>query len=386
MTALRARVVGDGVADLGSLGPAWRELDRHSAPNVFLTFEWVSSWWHSLAGRHTPNVVVVEDERGAIVGIAPLLRSLARVSGLGTATTLQFMGHPQADRLGFLARSGHEADVADAVASSLRERTDWDVLRLSDLPSGSPELASLTRAFRGDHIVLVEPGLACPYLPIEGTWDAYLRTRQKRFRVGLRHDQRRVREELAGQMTACLDPEHAKRALEFMFEHNAARFAVGDTTLSGFADPRVRAFHLELAPRMLEERRLDLSVIELDGTIVAVDYGFRHGGKIWGYNAAFDARYEPYGLGRVLLGWVIERAFSEGVDEYDFLLGDYAYKRRWAAQTRHHREVLVVRRRPPAIVKAALPAWWNRLKHAVKRAVPQEVMNTVRRRLLHRKG
>jgi CelD/BcsL family acetyltransferase involved in cellulose biosynthesis len=362
----------------------WRELERHSEPNPFLTFEWMSAWWHALGDGRTPWLVVAEDERGSVVGIAPLMRTQVGAGAFGDAATLECIGQPQADRLGFVTRRGRETEVAGAVASFLRDRADWDVLRLKNVPVEAPGFTSFTSAFRDDHIVLVEPGHTCPYLPIEGTWDAYFRSRQKRFRVGLRHDQRRILEELGGRMTVCKDPEHAKRALEFLFEHNAARFAVATGTRSGFGDPRVQAFHLEIAPRMLEQGMLDCRVIEAGDAIVAVDYGFRHGGKVWGYNAAFDARYEAYGLGRVLLGWAIEQAFLEGLHEYDFLLGDYAYKRRWATHSRQHREIIVARLRPAAVVSAALPTWRARVKRGVMRALRPSTANAVRR-LLGRK-
>lgn len=362
-------------ASLEAIAHAWRELDDASTSNVFLTYEWVDSWWRVYGEGHEPYLIVVRDRDGSTVGIAPLVRSVSRAWGIARVTSLRFMGHNVSDRLGFVSRQGLERQVAAAVTQHLdRHRGDWSVLELVNLVEGSAELDVLSRWFAHRDVLLREPGQACPFLPLEGRWDTYLQSLAKKFRTDLRRGRRRFTEELDGRMLTCANPSEVRAALTFLFHHNTGRFSGGQHTVSAFSDLRIQEFNLTVAPRLLERGRLVCHRLDVDGATVAVKYNFRHGGTTWSYNAAFDARWSAYGLGKVLLTYAIEHAYEAGDREYDFLLGDEAYKQRWTPHARVHWHLGVVQREPMAIARVALPAWLRALKRWGRRAAPPSLV------------
>ncbi len=56
-----------------SLEPVWNSLLAKAATNtVFLTHEWVSSWWNAYAGKHELSILVLRDGE-AVRAIAPLM-------------------------------------------------------------------------------------------------------------------------------------------------------------------------------------------------------------------------------------------------------------------------------------------------------------------------
>lgn len=373
----RAALGSDGFEELRS---AWRTLDHRSAPNVFLTFEWIDAWWQAFADGDERYLILVRDDAGALVGVAPLMRTVTRLRGDAHLATMRFVGHTNSDRLGFLSAAGHEQAVAESVVAFLRDNhADWDVLQFTNLVEGSPELSALHRAFARDHIYYLEPGLSCPYLPIEVDWEGYLSTRSRRFRAELRRGMRRFVNDLGGRLQPCDDPVDLHRALEFLFQHKTRRLGTDSRAVSAYVDRRMQLFHLDASRRLLALGRVECTLLEIDGAIAAVNYNLRHGGKVWGQNMAFDDRWRTYGLGRLLLAMVVERAFTSGMREYDFLLGSDAYKQRWATHTRTHWHASIVQRAPLAIASTAVPLWWRALKRRVKHIAPEAFVRFVQR-------
>ena len=50
-------------------------------------------------------------------------------------------------------------------------------------------------------------------------------------------------------------------------------------------------------------------------------YGFAYGGRFHFYQAGFDEGFARLSVGLVTIGLTIQQAFTEALDEYDFLHG-----------------------------------------------------------------
>jgi CelD/BcsL family acetyltransferase involved in cellulose biosynthesis len=88
--------------------------------------------------------------------------------------------------------------------------------------------------------------------------------------------------------------------------------------------------HREWAAAALERGWLVLWTLEIAGAAVASVYVFRFGGVDWFYQSGRDARYDRDRVGFVLLCHAIEDACTTGQDAFSLLLGDEAYKDRFA--------------------------------------------------------
>jgi len=74
MSALHLRVV-DSEVEFDALRPAWnRLLDESLDKNLFLSWEWQSTWWKHFGNGRQLNILIVE-ENGKLTAIAPLVRS-----------------------------------------------------------------------------------------------------------------------------------------------------------------------------------------------------------------------------------------------------------------------------------------------------------------------
>lgn len=89
-------------------------------------------------------------------------------------------------------------------------------------------------------------------------------------------------------------------------------------------------FQKEVAKDFLARGWLHLGVLEADGSPVAFQYGFKFNNKLYHYQTGFDPNYEKHSVGLISTGLMIESAFKEKLQEYDFLRGEEDYKYHWS--------------------------------------------------------
>src|SRR5262245_13883208 len=139
------QLVGD-VAEFSRLRAAWNDvLSRSSADTIFLTWEWLFSWWLSYATPHDGlHIILVRDTTDELIGLLPLYRRHEVWLHLNPIKTLRFIGDGSwdSDYLDAILVEGREEEILDAVWKWLNCRqSTWDLLQLN----GIPETSATTR-------------------------------------------------------------------------------------------------------------------------------------------------------------------------------------------------------------------------------------------------
>src|SRR2546427_1725588 len=110
-----------GTEDLMGMKEEWSDLLTESAADcVFLTWEWLTTWWRHLAGDRKLFVLAVR-LRGRLLAIAPLVVRPAGISSVLPFPALEFMGTGSigSDYLDVIVRRGQEASALKALAEGL---------------------------------------------------------------------------------------------------------------------------------------------------------------------------------------------------------------------------------------------------------------------------
>lgn len=121
--------------------------------------------------------------------------------------------------------------------------------------------------------------------------------------------------------------------LDAFFEQHIKRWAKTSSP-SLFLDKSNREFYRRMLENLDSTGWLRFTVLELDGRTVSAHLGFMYARRFCWYKPTFDIEFAKYSPGQVLMKRAIEQAAIEGADEFDFLLGDEAYKRRYATRVR----------------------------------------------------
>jgi CelD/BcsL family acetyltransferase involved in cellulose biosynthesis len=301
---------------LEALEPEWLELWRR-APDAtpFQSPAWLLPWWRHF-GSHELSVITLR-ENGRLSGVAPLYvlreddESLGMLLGTGTSDYLDVVA------------IGDISPIADEMV-----RLDCQTWDLQQLRPSSPLLKFTAPEGWSDTVIDQD---RCPILSI-GEGGPHLSTH---FQKKLRY-YRRSLSRLGSTSFETADASNIDALIEALFELHAARWQ--RRGMPGMlADDAIQRFHRQVIPRMLATGALRLHAMRIDARIVAVFYGFAHGGTEYYYLSGYDPELEKLSIGTVIVAHAIDEAVREGCATFDFLRGAEEYKYAWGATDRINR-------------------------------------------------
>jgi CelD/BcsL family acetyltransferase involved in cellulose biosynthesis len=342
---------------LEALADEWRSLAERRG-NAFLTPEWFFAWLGRCGESWEPRVAVVRTAGGALRGLLPLVSSKN-----GGRKTLRFC--PEGDRFHPVADPGDEKAVAIAAATVVAAPDgDFGSLLLENVDVQGEWWEALEEASPVTMATVERDESALPFVELaELEWEEYLAGRSRQLRSQLGRKLRSLRREHEVHFRRTQRADEVADDLGILFRLHDARWAERPGS-SAFADPSVRAFHIEFARAALERGWLRLTAMEVDGVPVAALYGWLIGGRWSYYQAGFDPAWSRHSPGFLLLAETIREAIEEGASEYDMLLGEEPFKRRFATSSRTVCTVFLAPRGGRAHISAATGA---RLRRAWRR-------------------
>jgi len=318
-----------------SLAGEWDHLVAESGSgSAFLSWAWVGAWLDTLGRDADLEIVSARDPLdGNLLGVAPFFVQEHRRAGIGYRT-LRVVGNGPAapDHLDMPVLADRVDEIAPLLWEAVDRNRRWDVVDLDGV-SATGALARTILRRTGDRDE-VEP-IPCPYLPLDGGWEAV----QARMSRGHRNNIERYRRKLDAEADGVSERlVVSERDLELTMSrladmHQAVRSDHGER--GAFADAQVVAFHREVARRMLAAGRLRLWRLDVGGRTIAAIHCFRYADTVAFYTTGFDAAWSSYGPGRRIMATAIRGAIDDGATEFDFLRGDESYKGSWGVEVRH---------------------------------------------------
>lgn len=323
----------------------WNELLEASSANcVFLTWEWLFTWWKHLSGGRRLHLLVVRRGR-MLVAIAPLAVRPRQPGRLLPFRALEFLGTGTvgSDYLDLIIRQGEEEEslrVLTRYLSGHKLVIEFTRVRATSVPVGRLVSAlSDERWFTSQSIMGV-----CPYINLsQHSWDSYLVALGPAHRSNLRRRERALSKRFQvdfEQADAELQRRHCFAA--FLSLHRK-RWSKRDDA-DAMDAPGMLEFHEEFSHLALQLGWLRLFVLSLDGKPAASIYAFRYNDSFYFYQSGFDPALSRYSVGLVVMGLAIKSAIHEGAQEYDLLHGDEQYKSLW---TNSSRELIRLNCYPP---------------------------------------
>jgi CelD/BcsL family acetyltransferase involved in cellulose biosynthesis len=311
--------------------------------NVFLTSDWLVTWWRHYGTGRQWQFLLVRNKKGRLMGGLPLY-SESRFAFGRRYRSLRLIGTlPESpDNLDVVAEESMRMLVANVVCDWIVTvgRQCYDVLMLSNLAKDSHLIKGLfCRTAIGRDEIKVIPLFECPYVPLPSSFDAYVSSLSKNMRYNLRRRTRQVLNLQGGSEIVCVESAvELPAAMDDLFRLHTLRRAVrgGETR---FTVKARQDFHRTLASNFLRQGRLRLLLLKANSQVIAAIYCFTYGSKVSYFQSGFDPRWSKYSIGMVLMGQCIEMAIREGRKEFDFLRGDEDYKFQWMADVRQTVEV-----------------------------------------------
>lgn len=334
-------------ATLDALRVEWEELLAHCAQSsFFLTWSWVRLWWRTYAPPHSKlYLLTCRDSENRLLGIAPFYWQQRRFAGVPHLRDLNFLGTgagiKTSEHLDLLARSGYERVFAEACATTLLQRQDWDRLWLWNIPEQSRVLPHLHEAFGQESRLNV-----CDhphYIDVSADWETTQQSWTRKFGNNIDRCARNLQKQYTTEFRRVETPDELEIALdEFVRLHQIRWTAKGAS--GSFAYPKFEGFLREAMRQALCEDRLAFWTYHLDGQCVATLLAFLHNGVAHYFQGGFDMEYARHSLGSVMVAQCIRACAEEPrIHEFDFMGGGATYKDSWTKTTREAFELEVFR-------------------------------------------
>lgn len=367
-------------ARLAALRPEWQALwQRVPGAHVAQGFDWCRTGWTTTAeprGRRLWILVLRVD------GVARLIWPLVLATRPGHVVALG-LGSESSEYDPLLVAPGADARAnVEAAHAFVRTFCPADIVEIGFAEETSPR----ARVLAGDTRTRRAHALAAPEAECRShaRLETYLATRPAKLRTELR----RRRRQLAGHGRLwsgfLTEPEAIVRAIDWALARKAEWLARRNEGNAFLHTPEYRAFLLEMARRPDGCGRLAVMAMTLDDRLVAVKIGAIDAVRFEGFLTVYDPALASVSPGSLLLADCIGWCIATGRD-YDFRIGEEAYKRSWETGSRTVTRFEIANRPRGAVVLALREAGQTlrEWRDGLRRRVPESWRQRLRRALGH---
>lgn len=339
-----------------------RLLSRNPTQSIFLTWEWLFSWW-MVNKKDNGLHLVTAWENNQLVGIAPLMQQTRKKWGVGIHM-LTSLGVPQSDVGGFIYDPGCKEAVPALIHCLLEDNENWDILELNEFPESSSEVNVARDLFHEKGYKFVEEVNLHFHVPLEKDWEHYSQKLARKIRYNLRRAVRLAEEigplELKTFTGAKITPGILQMLAEINQHSNHPRL---------YYSKSEQALLTEISSRMKSGNWMSIFMLNLNNEPKAYEYGFTYNGCIEIWRAGFDTRLPNISIGKILSMRVIQEGFKNGIHDIDFLRGDEDYKQEWQPESRKFVKLRAFNNR---ILPLIAHQWLTTFKPLIKRLQKQD--------------
>jgi CelD/BcsL family acetyltransferase involved in cellulose biosynthesis len=359
----------DKYKDFLGLEKIWNgTLQKCENSSIFSTWEWLTLWWKYF-GIDKELVLLLAENNGKIIGIAPLMYSVNKLFGL-RIKKIEFIGTSASDYGDFILAEKSEECVKLFIdyLASIPEK--WDLIELTNIPGTTISLSLLKKISGSAKFAHERVIYECPYIPLPRSLAAFTNGLSSKRRKTLRRSMRQLEKDFKVDFVDCSKTQALDQQMNVFFELHQRRCKAKG--LEGkFSDQTLRKFHMDVERSFSEKSWLGLFLLRLADDPVAALYGFKYQSKFYYYLSGWDPRYSKYSIASLLIAHVISNCIQEGLAEFDFLRGAEEYKNQWNTVTRWNHQVVLTKNGFLATLQdSAYTTYWSfgsKLKHLLSR-------------------
>lgn len=317
---------------LESAKETWLDFQEHGELYIFQTYEWLENWYNNVGVKQPvqPWLVAVYTDTGKPLCFFPFgiekRKFITVLTWLGEAFIdygAPIVSPVFAERFG----SADDVDFNDIWDTVVRRIPPVDVVWLTKIPEtvnrGKNPLCALkcNRYHSNAH-----------YVRLSGHWDDFYRQHVgAKTRATDRRKHRRLSEtgRLSFSMTDGSDAMVFRSITSVMIEQKQNRYR--EILAPDFLDPEPhKQFFMAPSRALLTSGVLNISGLHLNDNIITTHWGMTYRGRYYYYMPSFaGGRWIRYSPGRLLLFHLFRWCFQNGIEVFDFTIGDEAYKRDW---------------------------------------------------------
>ena len=327
--------------------------------NPYFSSAWLQSWWKRVEGLKTPVLLIVENEKGELLGFWPFVvrKGILKSKGLWPYVFDEAnYFHPLAERDAI----PHLMDGLQGLLKKytfawvpLMRKKFWEEFVETKVSVG--KLLNITRTPR--QTFLIDHASQ----EFEDYWSQKMGAKSRK---SFRYDQRALAEQ--GEVEfECWETFEDVRAMMpatcvVEVESRKGKEGAGLYTVRG-----KRAFFFELLPELAKTGRLRLTILRLNEEAIAWQLDLLGENYVAVHHLSFDEKWKKYSPGRQLLRHNLEIAWNEG-RTVDFLPLAFDYKEKLATVKEEVHELHWFKRSIRGWVACRLIRWNMKVRKKMK--------------------
>lgn len=309
-------------------------LEKSNDNNVFLTWEFLSTYWLHFGKGKKLRILVIED-KNEVIAIAPLRQSRYEFGGIFSYNVIKPLGYGGADYNNFILTE-RAAECFWLFLNYLTAKGNWDLIYLFDLPETStiPEFLPKT-SLCAPKFELIQ-GKTCPFISLPNSMDVFMHSLDNTFRRDVRRCLRNLERDYGKiELKRYCELGSVEEGLGVFFDLHQERW-VSKLGKGVFNSQKIQDFFMNMTNQWAKNGWLALYFLTVKGKPVAAQYCIEFREKIFYALSGFSMEYSKYSPGNVLTLKIIEDCIQRQVREFDFMKGDEHYKFCWTKQYRRN--------------------------------------------------
>jgi CelD/BcsL family acetyltransferase involved in cellulose biosynthesis len=323
----------EDLRDFSRLKGEWNNLLSSSGNDtLFLSHEWLSSWWESY-GRDDRLMVLLLRRDGSLVGAAPLMIVKCKVRGF-PVNKVAFIGDPAWTLGDFIIREDGGKEISRLMEYILS--IPCDIADFRNIPVGSKNITVIEKFLEAMNTkYLIHETSSAPLLRTGATWEDFYSRRSGKFKKTLRNKLNRINKFGKVEVQRFSTREEIKNIMPVVFGIGLKSWKNRITNAIS-SNEQNRSFYSKIAYIMADSGRISIWLLNLNGNSIAFEYHINYRDKTYALLADYDEDYKLLSPGSVLEFYIMRHFIENGASEYDLGCGANFYKMGWTDTVRRH--------------------------------------------------
>jgi len=301
----------------------WERLEQEADVFPQSTYHWCATWWKHLSGRRKLHVVMVLNEDGKALAIAPLCIE----RHFGVRVLRSFPIH-FGDFYTFIISTDKDSQaIVIQIVDYMLSEKKWRWVRLEQVVESS-ELARVLEkcCFRRKRMT------ACVIADFSGMeWDKYLEMLKKRFRQNVRRRLRKIEKSFNAELITFRSWDEYQEKFEEMTRIHRERWVDDNVPAKGKLELACLRKAIE---GQFQKGKMVYYQLLFDNVPVAYRLGFLYRGTFYNWHTSFVFEYRKYSVGIMILAFMIKHFMETDVTRINFMAGHYDWKLDWSPDRR----------------------------------------------------
>lgn len=315
-----------------SLRDKWNNLlDSTANPLPFQRYEWIKSFVEERLSGRDELFIMLAKRADELVGIAPFVK---RDIFFSSFSRISFIGTGYFDYFDFIIKPGMEREVLSTFISNINHRLkkfEIDLRNIFDC-SFTTKIIAKDAACGSLNVLKYFEGVV-PYLDLPSRIENFYAAIKNKLRADIERQKRRLNREGELKLVQCKKLNDALATLEGFFSLHIKRWE-SNGGYSAYKFAHMRNLMRAILKNLFSQRIANIYYLAHNKKKIAICFTYSIGGRFIYYAPSYDPDYAVYSPGKILVGMLIDTAIESGMHEFDFGIGDEAYKLEWSPKNK----------------------------------------------------